>query len=57
MKRLAKEVAEGKINEDILQPEERELLKKYAVLPDIRNILKTEREETADEMSFKDLIY
>lgn len=26
-------------------------------LPDIRNILKTEREETADEMSFKDLIY
>lgn len=31
MKRLAKEVAEGKINEDILQPEERELLKKYAV--------------------------
>ncbi|XP_061187777.1 uncharacterized protein LOC133195840 [Saccostrea echinata] len=57
MKRLAKDVMEGKINDEFLKPEEKEKLKKYAVLPDIRNILKTEREETADESSFKDLIY
>ncbi|XP_078339440.1 uncharacterized protein LOC111107058 isoform X2 [Crassostrea virginica] len=57
MKRLAKEVAEGKIDEDMLPAEEREKLKRYAVLPDIRNLLKTEREETAEETTFKDLIY
>lgn len=31
MKRLAKEVAEGKIDEDMLPAEEREKLKRYAV--------------------------